>query len=187
MTTPGGQGPWFVALLFNTSDDCKKQTHLVAHTHPHMATDILNKPATMERKKRGRDENFWVIMMKVGPFTDWSKCVEYLHLWSHKIRGPMRRLERGLEIFAKYRLDLGLTMWAQKETKENVIAQKKLAKETMLNPMTMQQQTKRAEKKQEQQEQVAIELIEEIFRQPKDTNKSTILQLKDIQKKRNKT
>ena len=34
---PGGLGPWFVSLLFNTSEGPKKQTHLCAHTYPHHA------------------------------------------------------------------------------------------------------------------------------------------------------
>ena len=182
-TTPGGQGPWFVALLFNTSDDCKKQTHLVAHTHPHMAMDILNKPVTSDRKKKERDENYWIIMMKVGPFDDWTKCVEYLHLWSNKIRGPMRRLERGLEIFSKYRLQLNLTMWAQHETKTKMMAHKKAAKRARLNPMLKQQQMKLKERP--KQEPVPIELIDKIFQRRED-NESTIAQLKQLQLKRAK-
>jgi ABC-type Zn2+ transport system substrate-binding protein/surface adhesin len=162
--TPGGQGPWFVALLFNTSRDCKKQTHLVAHTHPHMAMDILNKSHTVQQVKRNEEEeedndneeeedneeerdrgkrakkrlrkndSFWTIMMKVGPFEDWAICVEYLHLWSDKIRGPMRRLERGLEIYSKYRHDLRISLWAEEEDRKGVIQRCKQNLEQLYHP-----------------------------------------------------
>jgi len=180
-TTPGGQGPWFVALLFNTSDDCKKQTHLVAHTHPHMAMDILNKAVTTEGTSNERDENYWVIMMKVGPFEDWNKCVEYLHLWSSKIRGPMRRLERGLEIFSKYRNQLNLTMWAQHETKIRILALKNDSKRDMLNLRSTRQHVKCSEKP--KPEPVSIEAVNQIFKK-RELNNSTVLQLKQLQLKR---
>ena len=163
----------------------------MAHTHPHMATDILNKPGAssslMERKKRERDENFWVTMMKVGPFEDWSQCVEYLSLWSNKIRGPMRRLERGLEIYAKYRTEMGLTMWAQKETKETVMKAHGATKRAMLNPMRRTSKNmltginKKSNKMNPSDPSVSRELTDDVFHQPRQENQSTIKQLKLMQ------
>ena len=42
-THPGGPGPWFVALLFNTNGKDKKQSEIVSHTYPHFMVDFLNK------------------------------------------------------------------------------------------------------------------------------------------------
>jgi hypothetical protein len=53
MITPGGLGPWFCSLFFNTStsEKCKKQTHIVAHTYPHLVLDAMNRK---EGKRRCR-------------------------------------------------------------------------------------------------------------------------------------
>jgi hypothetical protein len=109
---PGGQGPWFCGLIFNTSDSCKKQTHLTAHTLPHLAVDSLNKK---HQKSKDRD-HCWVMIMKIGPFERWSCALAFLHLWTDKSRGKFRRIERGLELFSTYQRDYNLKMWTIKET-----------------------------------------------------------------------
>lgn len=114
MTCAGGFGPWFCTLLFNTSDECKKQTHLLAHTMPHLACDMLN---------RTESDDCWVILIKVGPFQVWDDCVAYLNLWTSRTRGRIRRMERGIEIFKHYAPRLGLTFWYQPNNKETVLAQ----------------------------------------------------------------
>lgn len=104
---PGGQGPWFCALLFNTSRTSKKQTHLLAHTLPHLAADVLNKGS-------GR----WVIMQKVGPFEEWTTCVAYLNEWMQMTRGRQKRLEKGMELFKRMQRSLSITMWVQTKPRE---------------------------------------------------------------------
>lgn len=104
--TPGGMGPWFVVLACNTSlsANCKKHTHLMAHTMPHLAIDCL---------KRGGANEFWVILHKVGPFEDWKQCVAYLHQWNAQTRGRLRRIERGWLLYKQHKDELGLSMWSQ--------------------------------------------------------------------------
>lgn len=114
-SSPGGLGPWFVALLFNTSDESKKQTHLVAHTLPHLATDILNKATASDKK------SYWVIMAKVGPFENWADCIAYLNLWTFRTRGRKKRLERGIELWEQFRHKLGLTLWAQTNERDTIL------------------------------------------------------------------
>lgn len=114
---PGGHGPWFVALLFNTSEHSKKQTHLLAHTLPHLAVDVLNK-TTHHRENR---KNCWVLMIKVGPFDRWSDAIFYLNMWNAKTRGRIKRLERGIDLFKQYHQTYHLTMWVQTRTKNEVI------------------------------------------------------------------
>jgi hypothetical protein len=109
---PGGQGPWFCGLIFNTSDACKKQTHLIAHTLPHFAVDSLNKK---HQKSKERD-NCWILIMKIGPFERWSHALAFLHLWTDKSRGKFRRIERGLELFHTYQTAYNLKLWAIQET-----------------------------------------------------------------------
>lgn len=140
MTTPlGGLGPWYVSLLFNTSEKCKKKTHLIAHTLPHLAVDFLNKPpATLaaaarkrERKQEdeeeddgGGDENAcWVMMLKVGPFDSWLNSVAFWHLWTCQTRGKTHRLERGIELYHAYGKQYGLRAWAQTNGKEHVLTE----------------------------------------------------------------
>jgi hypothetical protein len=115
-------GPWFCSLLFNTSEECKKQTHLISHTLPHLAVDVLNKPPTVgsEEKKRSREteENCWVMILKVGPFEKWAHSVAFLNLWTEKTRGKMRRLERGLDLFHMYKNAYKLKLWAQPASRD---------------------------------------------------------------------
>lgn len=140
-TIPGGQGPWFVSLLFNTSEKSKKQTHLLAHTHPHLIVEYLNKGSA---NKNNEDTNCWVIMIKVGPFTNWQKCVAYLNLWTHKTRGKSRRIERGIEIFTEYCKAMGLVMWVQRDEKDvairKMIEKDQFSEEPLLLFATQQQQ-----------------------------------------------
>ncbi len=77
---PGGMGPWFAALLLNVSSGSKKQTHLVGHTFPQLAEDVLNKTS-------GKGKAQWVMVNKVGPFQEWSQCLGYLNEWAKQVRG----------------------------------------------------------------------------------------------------
>lgn len=115
MQTPGGLGPWFVCLFFNTSTKCKKQTHILSHTLPHLYLDLLN------RSYQPGSENFWVLMMKVGPFEWWDDSLSFLQLWTDKTRGRERRVERGFELFYAYQSHWNLTLWLQPRGKDEVI------------------------------------------------------------------
>lgn len=119
---PGGGGPWFAALLFNTSTTSKKQTHLIAHTSPHLAADILNRGHSDDK------DNFWVIILKVGPFQKWSECLSYISLWTTQTRGRERRLERGVELFKMYWENYRLTMWIQDKARDEMINELKKSK-----------------------------------------------------------
>lgn len=143
---PGGPGPWFCSLLFNTSDDSKKQTHLIAHTVPHLAVEVLN---TEKKRKRRRgsaaaaqqqqqqDEEdledvsaaanataaaeCWIMILKIGPFNVWSDAVAFLNLWTGKTRGKARRLERGLELYEQYAVAYQLNLWGQSLDKSTAL------------------------------------------------------------------
>jgi hypothetical protein len=127
---PGGLGPWFCSLLFNTSEKCKKQTHLVAHTFPHLALDALNKKATTTTTTA--IENCWVMMIKIGPFERWEECVSFLNLWTTKTRGKTRRLERGVELFKIYHARYALKMWVQTKTKQQVVEEYASTTQTLI-------------------------------------------------------
>ena len=115
----GGLGPWFCSLIFNASQRSKKQTHLIAHTLPHLAVDILNKPASDDKKRsREEEEECWVMILKIGPFEQWQNAMAFLNLWTSKTRGKMRRLERGFELFNDYKDSYGLKLWAQQVDRE---------------------------------------------------------------------
>lgn len=102
---PGGLGPWFCALFFNLNRKSKKQTHLIAHTWPHLAGDLLNKPG-------GKDA--WIMMLKVGPFAQSDAAEAFLALWTGHNKGQQRRLERGIELYARYRHQYAeLVLWGQ--------------------------------------------------------------------------
>jgi hypothetical protein len=102
---PGGQGPWFCALLCNTAPTSRKQTHIIAHTLPHLSVSFLN--------SRGNDR--WVILMKIGPFSCWSSAVCFLRLWTLRTRGQGRRVDKGMELFQRHCNELHLTMWQRPE------------------------------------------------------------------------
>lgn len=119
---PGGPGPYFCTLFFNTSVKCKKQTHLFAHTFPHLAIDVLNKTQSAE-KRRAREESddCWIMMLKVGPFCRWDQCCSFLQLWSDKTRGKEKRFNRGVELFWRYQASLGLKMWVQTKERDQAV------------------------------------------------------------------
>lgn len=107
MDVPGGTGPWFCCLLFNTAKKSKKKTHLIAHTLPHLALDVLN--------QHDDDEPCcWIMLLKVGPFQHWAASVRFLDLWL-PMRGKKKRLERGLELYMCYRTAYSLHLWTQTE------------------------------------------------------------------------
>lgn len=132
----GGYGPWYCTLLFNTSKNSKKQTHLVAHSTPSLFPLIMNglsarrPPAEQQAGGIG-----WVIMQQIGPFKSWGNCIAFLALWTNKTRGKTRRLERGVNLFTTYATaeEEKLTMWTRMDTKEDAI----------LKHNTQQQQRKR--------------------------------------------
>lgn len=123
---PGGLGPWFVSLLFNTSEGPKKQTHLCVHTYPHHFENVMNRTKS-SKGKRADDSNIsqWVTMMIVGPFDNWHDATAFHSLWSIKTRGKVRRLQRGLDLLDAYCDKYNLTMWAQDKTREQLIEERK--------------------------------------------------------------
>lgn len=81
---------------------------------PHLALDIFNKSKT--------DTSYcWVMLLKIGPFDEWSKAVSFLNLWTDKTRGKTRRMERGLELFAMYGHAHKLSLWGQSQTQEEIL------------------------------------------------------------------
>jgi hypothetical protein len=110
--TPGAFGPWFCTLFFNTADNSKKQTHLIAHTFPHVACDMLNRTGASSN-------DHWVILLKIGPFESWNIAIAFLELWMSRKRGKQRRLERGIELFATYRAAYNLVLWSQAHAKDD--------------------------------------------------------------------
>lgn len=106
---PLGHGPWFVALLWNTNQS-KKQTEIVAHTYPHLFTQFYN----------NKDKNaFWVILMKIGPFDEWSKCTKLCQQWSQKTRDRVARIEKGITLHQKM-TDTKTTLWIQTKDRETI-------------------------------------------------------------------
>ena len=112
----GFLGPWFCSLFFNTSLKCKKQTHLEAHTYPHLTVDVLNKGLYS-----GDDQNCWTIILKIGPFTEWSGAQKFRDLWIAHTRGKLCRLQRGVFLFKAYAKDYNLKMWAQSQMRDLAI------------------------------------------------------------------
>lgn len=107
MDTPRGHGPWFVALLWDTCERSKKHTEIVIHTYPHLYTHFYN----------NKDGSFWVILMKIGPFEEWGKCVEFFNQWSQKTRNRMARIEKGILL---HQNKSSLTLWIQTKDKETI-------------------------------------------------------------------
>jgi hypothetical protein len=112
----GFLGPWFCSLFFNTSSTCKKQTHVEAHTYPHFVVDALNKTIQRDQKT-----DCWVIMLKVGPFDEWSVAEGFRDLWVAHTRGKQCRLERGVLLYHTYCLQYSLRLWVQSTARESMI------------------------------------------------------------------
>jgi len=129
---PGGPGPWYCCLLMNMSETCKKQTHVFAHTYPHLAVDRLNQPAqtllseTHRRRRKRRVEQqqqdaCWVMVLMIGRFEAWNDAVAFLHLWMDHTRGKLRRLERGVELFKRYCEHYSLTLWSEDRHRDAIV------------------------------------------------------------------
>lgn len=127
---PGGYGPWFCAFIVNTAVRPKKYTHVVAHTMPHLVVDALNRNVVDSSggggnaKKRSRDDenqDCWIMVFKIGPFTHWSDSVMFLNQWLCKTRGKIHRMERGLELFAAYREQFHLCLWTQTRKRDEAL------------------------------------------------------------------
>ena len=117
MEEPGGQGPWFAALLVNISHapaEGRRQTRLVSHTYPHLALDVLN-----------RGESKWIIMRKVGPFEVWTDCTTFVSQWACKIRGPERHVKRGQQLYDWYARSHRLHCWSNDTRAATGIARKR--------------------------------------------------------------
>jgi hypothetical protein len=155
----GGPGPWFCSLLLNTSETSKKQTHLIAHTMPHLAVDIFNKSKT--------DKSYcWVMLLKIGPFNVWSEAVAFLNLWTDKTRGKSRRLERGLELFSMYGHAHNLCLWGQTKTQQEILEEeakqppKKRAKKAIVPAAAAATAAKLKKQKQNQQQAIVWTRVE---------------------------
>lgn len=125
-SVPGGLGPWFAALAVFTSPE-RKKAHVIAHTFPQLVLDALNrglsssssfscKTSNNNNNKRNRaeeDGGCWVIILKVGPFERWDHCSAFWLAWTHKTRGVIPRIRRGLELWHQHCARYALRLWAQ--------------------------------------------------------------------------
>lgn len=117
---PNGLGPWFCALIINLSfsKKCKEQSHLVAHTSPHLYVDWLNNGVPSSKRVEGC---VWITLMKIGPFLQWHDAARFQATWLNKTRSRQRRIERGLELYAQHRERYQLRMWAQYQTRDEAL------------------------------------------------------------------
>lgn len=127
---PGGFGPWFCAFIVNTARSPKKYTHVVAHTMPHLVVDALNRAAssssstltdTKKRLRNNDNDDCWIMVFKIGPFTHWLDSVTFLNQWLCKTRGKTHRMERGLELFTLYREKYHLCLWTQTRKRHDAL------------------------------------------------------------------
>ena len=132
MDYPGGNGPWYVALLFNTAQSSKKHTHLIAHSMPELAVDSLN---IVSEKGNALNDDCWVMMMKVGPFERWADATRYYNEWNHPTRGRLNRLRRGVDLYRLHYQSMGLTMWAQNKNRVEIIEANKQTKPSSTEPL----------------------------------------------------
>jgi hypothetical protein len=112
---PNGLGPWFCALLFNTSvqEKCKTQTYLAVHTFPHLYVDYLNSQA---------ETDFWILVLQIGPFKKWQDARNFHAAWSTKTKSKTSRLERGLELFDAFQTRLNLSAWGEYQLRDACLA-----------------------------------------------------------------
>jgi len=110
-THPGGPGPWFAALLFNTNAKDKKQSKIISHTYPHFMVDFLNKNTPLDAP--------WVLLMKIGPFQNWQDSLSFVTLWSHKTKSKTARIEKGIQLWSEHAYEI--TLWIEQRQKNQMI------------------------------------------------------------------
>ena len=119
ITAPGGLGPWFCGLFFNTCQKSKKQTHVIAHTQLSWASMHLNKQAKYVQSNVG-----WVAVMKVGPFSSWQNAVSFVYLWTDKTRGKCPRILQGQQLFKMCAQQFNLRLWVINKTYQQIATQR---------------------------------------------------------------
>jgi hypothetical protein len=106
---PIGYGPWAIALFVHTgSTSCKRQTEIRIETYPELvpwAHGQCGQPG-------------WVLVMMIGIFSSWEAAFLFYQQWIQPTRGKTRRIQRGLELLAKWCTTYHLCMWIQSKTLE---------------------------------------------------------------------
>lgn len=114
-THNGGMGPWFCSLYFSLADSPKKQTDLRVHTYPRLLERLMNGPKASAFGTGG-----WVLVMMVGYFEQWTDALAFYTLWAKQTRGKTRRMQRGLDLFARYRDEYKLKLWLQPQDRAHI-------------------------------------------------------------------
>jgi len=121
-----GYGPWFVVLLFNENENyptrlrgSKRKTDIVLHTYAHRIASIRN--------VQNENDN-WVMMQLVGPFSKEAEALKYKILWSKKVRNKKAKLQRGIYLLNEYGMKYKIKMWHQTQTKDEIEQQKQVLK-----------------------------------------------------------
>jgi len=122
-----GYGPWFVALLFNENEKyptrhrgSKRKTDIILHTYAHRIAGIRN--------AQNENDN-WVMMQLIGPFSKFCEANAFQSLWSKKVRNKTVKLQRGLDLLEKYGTELNLKMWIQTQSREEIELQQQELKQ----------------------------------------------------------
>lgn len=103
MQSPAGKGPWFCGLLINAVADGPKKTIIAPHSTLHSYVDGLNGPK--------KSDEYWVVSLKVGPFSSWHQCMAFSRLWSEDTSGIEPRRERGYLLYTHYKTLYKLRLW----------------------------------------------------------------------------
>lgn len=99
---PRGFGPWCVALFAHTGADVsKRQTEIRIETYPEL----------VPWAHRQSGQQGWTLTISIGPFQSWRDALVFHHQWLQPTRGKTRRIQRGLELLAKWHQHYGLYMW----------------------------------------------------------------------------
>jgi len=122
-----GYGPWFVALLFNENENyptrhrgSKRKTDIILHTYVHRIAGIRN--------SQNENDN-WVMLQLVGPFSKYREAHAFQSLWSKKVRNKTVKLQRGLDLLKKYGEKLNLKMWIQTQSRDEIELQRQELKQ----------------------------------------------------------
>ena len=105
-------GPWFCVLLVKylpVSGEATKHTNIVVTHDVTWLTVVENRQLANSYKptyKGKKRTHIWLATQVMGPFFSYKHAYVCLHMWSHRSRGKIPRMRRGVVIAKRFNLCL---------------------------------------------------------------------------------
>lgn len=106
---------WWVFLMVNISPRAVKTTQIKIDQNPELSMLMIN-------STKNKEQNAWVIVMRVGRFDTKPDAIKFYDKWTKKSRGLCSRVFKGLSLIEKYATESNINAWTTSRKRRDMLS-----------------------------------------------------------------